>query len=523
MSDRCLRARVAIQATFAVGLLYCSCAQALGTHARGSDCLYRQLPLGAAAGQPMQKAFPCVAVIFASEFLRSYGVYLGVIALLALASWAGFRWARQWRAGVLAQRDRDVFEMVDQWTKNLQQEVAERKQAQKALIESQQVAMRQERLAAVGQLAAGVAHEFNNILTVIQGHAALLLENPSLDQDSIKSLNHISSGVERTAKLIRQMLAFSRKQVMQQQTLELNDVIRNITEMLRPLVGENISLRVNLAPQPLMLLGDAGMIEQIIVNLAVNARDAMEKSGGQLSISTREVNLTAAGAQIRAERRAGRFVEISVADTGCGMDAKVMDHLFEPFFSTKDVGKGVGLGLATVYGMVNQHQGWIEVESQPGKGAVFTVYFPAMEQPRQVEVEQTLPVNVKGGSEMVLVVEDEVAVREVVCKVLKGHGYRVLEAGSGVEALQLWAQNSKTIDLLLTDIIMPEGISGLDLADKLLTENPRLRVIFSSGYSQDMLERKHEPRKGVTFLSKPYHPSQLAKVVRNCLDSPVRA
>ncbi len=522
MSDRWLKARVAIQATAAVGILYCPCVQGLGAGARSSEDLLRQLSPAAPAGRPAREAWACLAALSSPHFPGTYGVYLGMV-VLAVGLWGGYVWARRWRAGVLAQRDREVFEMVDQWTKNLQQEVAERKQAQKALIESQQLAMRQERLAAVGQLAAGVAHEFNNILTVIQGHAALLLENPSLDEESIKSLNHISSGVDRTAKLIRQMLAFSRKQVMQQQVLEINGVIRNITEMLRPLLGENISLRSGFASKPLTILGDAGMIEQIIVNLAVNARDAMEKGGGQLTIGTREVTLTAAGAQIKAERRAGRFIEISVTDTGCGMDAKVMDHLFEPFFSTKDVGKGVGLGLATVYGMVNQHQGWIEVESQPAKGAVFTVYFPAMDKPGEVEVEQVLPVDVKGGNETVLVVEDEVAVREVVSKVLTSHGYRVLQAGSGLEALQVWAQNSKTIDLLLTDIIMPDGVSGLELADKLLAENPRLRVIFSSGYSQDMLERKHQPRKGVSFLSKPYHPSHLAKVVRNCLDTAVRA
>jgi signal transduction histidine kinase/CheY-like chemotaxis protein len=449
-------------------------------------------------------------------FYQAPGFY-GVCAAALLAGYGGYRWAAHWRRRLQRQRDQEVFKLIDEWTKSLQQEVLERKQAQKALVESQEIVMRQERLAAVGQMAAGVAHEFNNILTVIQGHAALLLENPSLDEESVKSLTHITSGVERTAKLIRQMLAFSRKQVMQREVLDLNQTTTNVTDMLGPLLGESIVVRRELAPKPLWVLADAAMIEQIVVNLAVNARDAMPK-GGDLLVTTREVEVSEEQAKGKAERRAGRFARLSVADTGCGMDASVIAHLFEPFFTTKEVGKGVGLGLATVYGMVNQHQGWIEVESQPGKGACFHIILPLTEKPAEKAVERAPLSHVPGGKEIILVVEDEPALRELVREVLEGHGYQVLEAGSGVEALRVWEAQGRKVDLLLSDIIMPEGMSGRELAEKLHKADPSLPVILTSGYSQDMIERETALDEKIKFFSKPYHPSQLAQAVRDSLD-----
>jgi CheY-like chemotaxis protein len=367
-------------------------------------------------------------------------------------------------------------------------------------------------------MAAGVAHEFNNILTVIQGHAALLLENPSLDQDSVKSLTHITSGVERTAKLIRQMLAFSRKQVMQREVMDLNHVAANITDMLGPLLGESIHVKRKLATSPLFVLADATMIEQIVVNLAVNGRDAMP-DGGDLTIATSEVEITESEARAKPERRPGHFVRLDVTDTGCGMDAAVIDHLFEPFFTTKEVGKGVGLGLATVYGMVKQHQGWIEVESQPGKGTTFHITLPPTEKPAEKIVERKPLTDVQGGKEVILIVEDESGLRELVREILEGHGYQILEAGSGVEALRVWEANDKKVDLLLSDIVMPEGVSGRDLAEKLRAEDPSLPVILTSGYSQDMIERDLVLDEKIKFFSKPYHPSQLAQAVRDSLDA----
>ena len=452
-----------------------------------------------------------------TPFYQTSAFFVLCAAAVLLAGYGGYRWAVRWRRRLQQQRDQEVFKLVDEWTKNLQQEVNERKQAQKALLESQEAMMRQERLAAVGQMAAGVAHEFNNILTVIQGHASLLLDNPSLDENSIKSLTHITSGVERTAKLIRQMLAFSRKQVMQREVLDLNLVATNVTDMLGSLLGESIVVRRTLAGHPLPVLADAAMIEQIVVNLAVNARDAMPH-GGELTITTLEAEVTPADILAKAERRAGRFARLTVRDTGCGMEASVIDHLFEPFFTTKEVGKGVGLGLATVYGMVKQHQGWIEVESQPGKGAAFHITLPFTEMPVEKPAAGEPLSKVAGGKEIILVVEDESALRELVREVLESHGYQILEAGSGAEALQVWQAHDKKIDLLLSDIIMPEGMSGRELAEKLQKDDPKLPVILTSGYSQDMIEREMLLDTRVKFFSKPYHPAQLAQAVRDSLD-----
>ncbi len=451
-------------------------------------------------------------------FYQTPAFYLVCAAVLLLAGYGGYCWMARWLRRRQQERDQELFKLIDEWTKNLQQEVLERKQAQKALVESQEIVMRQERLAAVGQMAAGVAHEFNNILTVIQGHAALLLDNPSLDKDSIQSLTQITSGVERTAKLIRQMLAFSRKQVMQREVLDLNHIATNVTDMLGPLLGESIVVRLDLSPSPLIVLADTTMIEQIVVNLAVNGRDAMPH-GGELTISTRKVNLTEADVRAKAERRAGQFARLSVTDTGCGMDAAVIDHLFEPFFTTKEVGKGVGLGLATVYGMVKQHQGWIEVESQPGKGACFHITLPFTGKRAEDPAGRGPLSSVQGGKEIILVVEDEIALRELVREILEGHGYHVLEAGSGVEALRLWEAQDHKVDLLLSDIVMPEGMSGRELAEHLQKADPCLPVILTSGYSQDMIERETVLDNRIKFFSKPYHPAQLAQAVRDCLDA----
>jgi CheY-like chemotaxis protein len=256
----------------------------------------------------------------------------------------------------------------------------------------------------------------------------------------------------------------------------------------------------------------------MVLNLVVNARDAMH-SGGQLTIRATEANFGAGDIPAKSERKAGRFVRLSVTDTGSGMDTATIQHLFEPFFTTKEVGKGCGLGLATVYGMVSQHQGWIEVESKVGQGTTFDLYFPATEQAPESPAEPEAPPEVRGGKETVLVVEDELVLRELVREILTSHGYRVLEAANGVEALGVWRQNRQDVDLLLTDIAMPHGLSGRDLAEKLRKESPRLPVIFSSGYTREMIERSEDAQQGATYLSKPYNPVQLAQSVRHALDA----
>jgi PAS domain S-box-containing protein len=403
--------------------------------------------------------------------------------------------------------------------RELQQEVADRKEAQRALQETQEMTLRQERLAAVGRLAAGLAHEFNNILTIVQGHASLLLDNPNMDEDSVKSVTHITEGVERTAALVKQMLAFSRKQVMQQNVIHLREITDPITDVLERLLGAHVTLRFEVAPHLPPIVADAEMLKQILVNLTVNARDAMLK-GGTLTIAAREVNFSENDRAGKPDRRPGHFVRISVADTGSGIDAETIKHLFEPFFTTKDVGKGTGLGLATVHGMVSQNSGWIEVESAVGKGTTFHIYFPAVNKIEDKDQRSgRLPSSSRGTGQTVLVVEDDAVLRELVQDILESQGYRVLSASTAREALQLWESHSDAIQLVLTDMSMPDGMSGKDLATKLQEQNPRLPVIFSSGYSREALIDREQADQDTTFLSKPYHPADLANIVRNALES----
>jgi CheY-like chemotaxis protein len=260
------------------------------------------------------------------------------------------------------------------------------------------------------------------------------------------------------------------------------------------------------------------MFQQTVVNLVVNARDAMN-SGGQLTIRAREATFAAADIPAKSERKPGRFVRLSVSDTGSGMDPAVINHLFEPFFTTKEVGKGSGLGLATVYGMVNQHQGWIEVESKVGQGATFDLYFPVTDQAPARPAGQARPQESLRGQETILVVEDEMVLRELVREVLSVHGYRVLEAANGLEALRVWNERREKVHLLLTDIAMPHGLSGRDVAERLRKDDPLLPVIYSSGYSQEMIERHEDAGQGATYLAKPYNPAQLAQTVRDALDA----
>jgi two-component system cell cycle sensor histidine kinase/response regulator CckA len=382
---------------------------------------------------------------------------------------------------------------------------------------SQERILHRERLTAVGQLAAGLAHEFNNIMTIVQGHAALLKENPNLDEESVKSLTHITEGADRMAKLIRQMLAFSSKQVMQPKALDVPEILGHTSEMLGRLLGGQVALNFEIAPHLPPILADPDMFQQIIVNLVVNARDAMS-SGGQLTIRATESIFAPTDIPSKSDRKPGQFVRLSVTDTGSGMDTAIISHLFEPFFTTKDVGKGTGWGLATVHGMVNQHQGWIEVESKLGRGTTFDIYFPAADKPLEKQAEPADFPDIRGGQETVLVVEDESVLRELVFEILSLQGYGVLEAANGLDALHVWDQNRKKVDLLLTDIALPHGPNGRELAGQFRKENPRLPVIFSSGYAQEMVEGSEDSSQRTFYLSKPYNPAQLAQAVRHALD-----
>ncbi len=374
-----------------------------------------------------------------------------------------------------------------------------------------------QKMESVGQLAAGVAHDFNNILTIIQGHAGLLKCAPELDPALLESSRQIAFAAERAANLTRQLLMFSRKQIMQPQLIGLNDVINNLSKVLRALVGEQVELKRHVADELPPVYADPGMMEQIIVNLSVNARDAMPR-GGSLSITTEYTPIDAECAGRHSDAREGQFICLSVTDTGHGMDGGTLSRIFEPFFTTKEIGKGTGLGLATVYGIVKQHQGWIEVESQVGRGTTFKIFLPTPAHAKPAEQAQK-PKSFPGGSETILLVEDETALRELVQEILERRGYRVLEASSGVEALRVWAEHKDSIDLLFTDMMMPEGVSGRELAERVLEDRADLKVIYSSGYSMDVFAAEASFCDSSNFLQKPYDPETLAQMVRESLDA----
>ncbi len=373
-----------------------------------------------------------------------------------------------------------------------------------------------QKMEAIGQLAGGVAHDFNNILTVIHGHASLL-GMANLDDTAARSAQQITQAAERAAGLTRQLLAFSRRQLIQPKHLDMNKIVGNLTDMLGRLLGEDIALQLNYCQSTATVEADAGMMEQVLLNLAVNARDAMPR-GGQLGIRIAVVELNEAHVQLHPEARVGTFVCISKSDTGCGIPQENIPRIFEPFFTTKDIGKGTGLGLATVYGIVKQHQGWIEVESQIGKGTTFRVYIPYVGSGKSEAEKPTTRLTIRGGSETILLVEDEKPVRELVARVLHKYGYNILQAGSGIDAIGVCDEYQGKIDLLLTDLVMPGGINGRELAEKLWAEEPELKVIFTSGYSADIVGKDFKLDPDLNFLQKPYHPQTLAIAVRRCLD-----
>ena len=393
--------------------------------------------------------------------------------------------------------------------------------SEKAILERQ---LRQaQKMEAIGQLAAGVAHDFNNILTVIQGHAGLLQQkagNGQGGQGQGKSLQEIHNAANRASTLIRQLLMFSRKQVMQFRYLDPNEVLRNAIKMLERLVGEHVKIEFQPHNSLPTVHADSSMVEQIAMNLAVNARDAMP-NGGRLSITTSLENVHRGPTPMDPEPREGQFVCLTFADTGCGMDTQILNRIFEPFFTTKPVGKGTGLGLSTVFGITRQHRGWVEVESKLNKGTTFRIYFPSTQHsPDKVESVTDAPL--RNGWETVLVAEDEEALRQVVVQVLKLHGYTVLEAASGRDALEIWEQAGRPVDLLLTDMVMPGGVMGSELAERLTRQCPSLKVIYTSGYSPGMAGKDASLLEGRNFLPKPYSIAQLARFVRECLDAPAK-
>jgi len=396
-------------------------------------------------------------------------------------------------------------------------DVTKRKEVEEALRHSEEQLRQAQKMEAIGRLAGGIAHDFNNLLTAIKGHAELLLAE--IDESSSKraDIEEIWKASERAAVLTRQLLAFSRQQVSQPRVLNLNDVVNEIGSMLGRLIGEDVELVLLPDPDLGYVMADPGQMEQVLMNLAVNARDAMPR-GGRLTIETSNVELADDFPHRFAyDVRPGPYVMISVTDTGVGMDKEVQKRIFEPFFTTKEKGKGTGLGLSTVYGIVQQSGGYIWVDSRLGQGTTFKIYLPRV-QAGPVEVEPvTVSPTSATGSETILVVEDEPAVRALICKTLRKNGYTVLEAVNGRDALRAASEHRGPLDLVLTDVVMPE-MGGKELAERLSVSRPDTMIVFMSGYAESEIVHNGVLKPGTILLEKPFTPDSLARKVREVLD-----
>ncbi len=389
-------------------------------------------------------------------------------------------------------------------------DVTERRRLEEQLLQSQ-------KMEAVGRLAGGIAHDFNNLLTAIAGYSDLLLSELPANDARRESAVEIREAGRRAAGLTQQLLAFSRRQVLEPRVLDLNAVIAGMEKMLRRVIGEDIELTTALDPDLWRTMADPGQIEQAIVNLAVNARDAMPR-GGQLTLETGNVTLDDQFASTYATVQPGPHVMLAVSDTGIGMDAALQSRLFEPFFTTKERGKGTGLGLSTTYGIVKQSGGSIWVYSEPGVGTTFKIYLPRCEEPLAESEAPPPPLTTRQGTETVLLVEDEAEVRRLVERLLRMQGYTVLSAPSPAEAISA-ARAAGRIDLLVTDVIMP-GMNGREMASVLAAERPRMRVLYMSGYTDAAIAQQGILEPGTAFLSKPFTPDVLARKVREVLDGP---
>ena len=388
-------------------------------------------------------------------------------------------------------------------------DVTERKHLEHQLRQSQ-------KLEAIGQLAGGVAHDFNNLLTAIIGYSDLLLRQLGSDEKFRTEVQEINAAGRRAAALTSQLLAFSRGQVLQPMVLDLNEVVVNIERMLRRLIGEDIDIVTVTQPELGWIKVDPGQMEQVLMNLAVNARDAMP-NGGKLTIETANVELDETYARTHPEVIPGRYVLLAVSDTGMGIDAETQSHIFEPFFTTKDQGKGTGLGLSTVYGIVKQSGGHIWVYSEPGHGASFKVYLPRVDQPGESPTAQPESTTALKGSENIMLVEDDEAVRNLSRLVLEEQGYTVLAAESGAKAIEAFGPLATAIDLVVTDVIMPQ-MSGAELATRLQEMHPEVKVLYVSGYTEEATIHRGVLLEGVEFLQKPFTPQGLARKVREVLD-----
>jgi PAS domain S-box-containing protein len=375
-----------------------------------------------------------------------------------------------------------------------------------------------QKMDSIGQLAGGIAHDFNNLLTVINGHTSLIMAAEKLSPKGAESIKEVAEAGKRASVLTRQLMTFSRKHEFHPQVVDLNEAVNHITKMLRRILGEDVALEVDFSPGLPSIKADLGMIEQVLLNLAVNARDAMPR-GGRLHIKSSALTLDSAAAQHYPESAPGHYVCLTFSDTGCGIAPENLGHIFEPFFTTKALDRGTGLGLATVYGIIKQHRGWITVQSQLGQGATFQIFLPASS--ARGGALQMTPAGQKviGGAETLLVVEDEAPLLKLMQHILESHGYKVLGCSNGRQALDAWGGNKNCIDLLLTDLILPDGMAGTELARILQESKPALKVLYTSGYNAERLAREFPPGVAVNLVQKPFHARKLAEMVFDTLNA----
>jgi PAS domain S-box-containing protein len=403
-------------------------------------------------------------------------------------------------------------------TRGVTFDITERKNAEEELRVSEEKLRQSQKLEAVGQLAGGVAHDFNNLLTVINGYSDLLMRKLEKDNPTRLTIEEIRKAGERAASLTRQLLAFSRRQVLQPAPLELNVIVANVDKMLRRLIGEDIDLLMALEPELGRIKADPGQIEQVLLNLAVNARDAMPQ-GGKLTIETSNVYLDNQYAQTHPPIQPGQYVMLAVSDNGFGMSPETQARIFEPFFTTKEQGKGTGLGLSTVYGIVKQSGGNVWVYSEEGRGTTFKVYLPRVDEQGETTEAVELPAELARGRETILLAEDEEQVRRMAQTILEMYGYRVLEASNGEEATSIFKERGDEIHLVLTDAVMPQ-MSGPELAQRLMTLRPDIKVLYMSGYTDDAIVRHGLIEHEIAFLQKPFTAEALIRKVREALDAP---
>ncbi len=392
-------------------------------------------------------------------------------------------------------------------------DLTERKHAEDERQRLEEQLRQGQKMEAIGRLSGGIAHDFNNLLTVILGNITLLELDNRLPRDVTDSVRDIKGAAKRASNLTSQLLAFSRRQPIQTTGIDLNRVVPEMTSMLQRIVGEDVRMEMKLAPMPVPTRADASKIEQMVLNLVLNARDAMPR-GGRLTVATSLAEVTPDHVPAVLNARPGHFACLSVTDTGTGISPEIMPRIFDPFFTTKEVGKGTGLGLATVFGIVEVHQGWIQVESEVGRGTTFRVYLPAE---RTVSAESAAPDESarppRGPGRCILLVEDDASVRNLARRILQSEGHRVLEAASGRQALPLWKEHRAEIEILFTDVVMPDGINGLELAERLLREKPGLKVVYASGYSAEVAGGDFSGRQGLDFIAKPYSPAELITII----------